>query len=594
MTTNLATDRSDPLIGTRIDNRYLVQRVLGRGGMGVVYAGLHEHLEREVAIKVLGPGIANEPVAVQRFLREARTASRLTHGNIVDVSDLGTLPDGRPYLVMARLHGEDLCALLQRCGPQTPQRTVELLRGAAAALDLIHAKGYLHRDVKPENLMHVVREDGSEAVLLLDFGIVGLVSPDNARLTAAGAVFGTPIYIAPEVIRGGAPSAVSDVYALATVAFELMTGLPPFTSANVFDLLQSKMMHAAPCMQDVAGFELPASIEQVIATALEREPALRQTSAGAFVSALDAAVKAVSPAQLQRMAAVLEQITYTRARPPTGTVDRLITESLLPAALSRDTEQRPPLVEPGPTAPLTPVAVSVTPRSPPQPPAATHVLVAPRSVDRHWLKLVVGFGVVLLLAIVVRAAWQDRRARIPESRLNRPRNEPELAAPDTGGPQPSAAAAAATVPTPTNPVSPPAPAAPAAPTPVVEPPPARATRLPRRPHQAAAAQTSAGKPPTSTAQADDARRLGANALVQQAQAELVKGHLSSATDLYQRATQLDPRSAAAFRGLGLVEERLGHTAEAVRALRRALILAPHESTNPLLEQRVRKLEGARP
>src|ERR1700759_4419256 len=200
-----STEIRDPLVGTRIDDRYLVRGVLGRGGMGVVYEGVHERLGRPVAIKVLGPGIAGDRTAVERFLREARTASQLTHGNIVDVSDLGALPDGRPYLVMAMLQGTDLCSLLQQRGPQTPRRTAELLRGAAAALDLIHAKGYVHRDVKPENLMHIVREDGSEAVLVLDFGIVGLISPEMQRLTAHGVVFGTPAYLSPEAIKGAPP-----------------------------------------------------------------------------------------------------------------------------------------------------------------------------------------------------------------------------------------------------------------------------------------------------------------------------------------------------------------------------------------------------
>src|SRR6185295_1326738 len=118
--------------------------------------------------------------------------------------------------------------MLYRVGPQAPERVVELLKGVAAGLDLIHAKGFVHRDIKPENLMYVVREDGSETVMLLDFGIAAAVMSNEPRLTGQGAIFGTPQFMPPEVCNGGMPDARGDVYALATVAFELITGVLPF------------------------------------------------------------------------------------------------------------------------------------------------------------------------------------------------------------------------------------------------------------------------------------------------------------------------------------------------------------------------------
>jgi eukaryotic-like serine/threonine-protein kinase len=329
--TTPALEVRDPLVGTRIDGRYIVVGVLGRGGMGVVYDGMHEQLGRSVAIKVLGPGVAGDANAVQRFLREARIASQLTHGNIVEVSDLGTLPDGRPYLVMAKLAGTDLSRLLEKQGPQTPGRTVELLRGAAAALDLVHAKGFVHRDVKPENLMHIVREDGSEAVLLLDFGIVGLASPDSQRLTAEGVVFGTPCYLAPEVVRGEAPSASSDTYALATVAFELMTGRAPFVSSNVMQLLQLKMSQDPPRMSVAAGFRVDPAVEAAVAKSLSRDPNARHRSPGAFISALAAATQA-APATANPDTQGLDPQARARLTQGTGELELSFDRSVAPPA----------------------------------------------------------------------------------------------------------------------------------------------------------------------------------------------------------------------------------------------------------------------
>src|SRR5215510_1311557 len=179
----------DSLIGSRIDGRYTVHRVLGAGGMGVVYEGVHDELGRSVAIKVLNAAWASDRTAVERFLREARTASSFSHGNIVDVTDLGRLPDGRPYLVMPRIVGVDLATLLAETGPQPAKRVGSLLSGVAAALDLVHAKGFVHRDIKPENMMYVVREDGSETVMLLDFGIAAAMMSSGPRLTRQGAIF---------------------------------------------------------------------------------------------------------------------------------------------------------------------------------------------------------------------------------------------------------------------------------------------------------------------------------------------------------------------------------------------------------------------
>jgi len=279
----------DSLLGTRIDGRYSVHREIGRGGMGVVYEGVHDDLGRPVAIKVLNLAWASDPTAVARFLREARTASSFSHGNIVDVTDLGRLPDGRPYLIMPKITGIDLAAMLTESGAQPAKRVAHLLVGVAAALDLIHAKGFVHRDIKPENLMYVVREDGSETVMLLDFGIAAAVMSNEPRLTGQGAIFGTPQFMPPEVCSGGMPDARGDVYALATVAFELITGVLPFGDDNMMRVLTEKLTQDPPTMSVASGVPFPAELEEVIARGLARDPRQRFAHASEFITALAAA-----------------------------------------------------------------------------------------------------------------------------------------------------------------------------------------------------------------------------------------------------------------------------------------------------------------
>ena len=286
-TANCAAE--DALIGSRIDGRYTLHRVLGQGGMGVVYEGVHDELGRAVAIKVLNAAWATDRTAVERFLREARTASSFSHSNIVDVSDLGRLTDGRPYLVMPKISGTDLATLLAENGPQPAKRVAALLAGVASALDLVHAKGFVHRDIKPENLMYVVREDGSETVMLLDFGIAAAVMSSGPRLTRQGAIFGTPHYLPPEVCTGERCDARGDVYSLAAVAFELITGSLPFGAEDIMQLMAQKVSFDAPTLAEVTGTAFPPELEQVIATGLARDPRFRYPSASAFVSALRAA-----------------------------------------------------------------------------------------------------------------------------------------------------------------------------------------------------------------------------------------------------------------------------------------------------------------
>ena len=291
----------DPLLGARIDGRYRIRAVHGRGGMGVVYSAVHEDLRRDVAVKVLDKSWATDRTAIERFLQEARTASGLSHGNIVDVLDLGRLPDGRPYLVMPLIIGSDLATVLAEEGPQHPKRVASLLGGVASALDLIHAKGLVHHDIKPENLMRVRREDGSETVVVLDFGIAGARFPLDGRGLE---LFdrGTPEFMPPEAAAGVVPDRRGDIYALATVSFELMTGRLPFESNDDAELATLKATRPPSSMTYASGMSFPLALEAVVARGLATRPAERYPTAGEFVRRLAHVAAQISDDFLSREA----------------------------------------------------------------------------------------------------------------------------------------------------------------------------------------------------------------------------------------------------------------------------------------------------
>jgi serine/threonine protein kinase len=280
---------SDPLIGVRIEGRYRVQRVHSRGGTSVIYSALYEERQREVAIKVLDASIAADPEAVQRFEIEARMGVALAHDNVISVSDFGRLADGRPFLVMPMITGMDMATLLAHQGPQHPRRVAALLKGVASALDLVHRRGCVHRDIKSENLMHVAHPDGSETAIVLDFGLASVRTAPTAVPYVDSS--GTPEFMAPEALAGEPLDHRGDVYSLATVAFELMTGSLPFESSDLDDLKHKKANEAPRTLWQAAGAEFPASIEEVMARALSRDRERRQTSAGAFVRELEAAAE---------------------------------------------------------------------------------------------------------------------------------------------------------------------------------------------------------------------------------------------------------------------------------------------------------------
>ncbi len=274
------TRRSSDYTGQTLGGRYQILRLLGRGGMGWVFLGKHVAVGRPVAIKIVDCERIAEREGYKRLFREARAAAAIGHPSIIDVLDVGTTPFGDPYLVMEYLDGEDLASLLRRVGPLSLSAACGVFEPILQALQVAHSRGVIHRDLKPANIYLVRREGSVPVVKLIDFGISKILdTPEQAKITAAGAMVGTPAYMAPEQARGEADvDARADLYAVGVMLYEVITGRLPFTGASYNDLIfkiLSEDIELPPSTRD----ELPDAARAVIQLAVSKDPAHRHQSA---------------------------------------------------------------------------------------------------------------------------------------------------------------------------------------------------------------------------------------------------------------------------------------------------------------------------
>jgi hypothetical protein len=266
--------------------RYRLEASLGRGGMAEVFRARDERLGRTVAVKVILPSFASEPHFAERFLREARMVASLEHPHILPVYDSGD-ENGVPYLVMPYLQGGTLVERMA-AGAVSPGSALRWIGELATALDAAHAHGVLHRDVKPANVLL----GAGDRALLADFGIAK--SGEAAtQLTATGGVIGTPTYMAPELAQGRPASPASDLYALAVLAYEMLTGAPPFSGESALSLLHQHVTTPPPSVRARAA--LPAELDAVFARALAKDPAQRPASARQFAQELEDALAPAAP-----------------------------------------------------------------------------------------------------------------------------------------------------------------------------------------------------------------------------------------------------------------------------------------------------------
>ncbi|MGE0403467.1 MAG: serine/threonine-protein kinase [Kofleriaceae bacterium] len=274
-----------PNPGDTVGN-YKVTEFLGEGGMGTVYRCEHVALGREYALKVLRSKVVErDPTAAQRFLREARTAARVRHPNIVDVFDYGTLADGRPYFVMELLEGESLADRVDR-GALPPADVVTIARQLATALCAAHDRGVIHADVTPSNVLVVSEPSSTEMhVKLVDFGLAELagesMQDDNPEF-----VLGTPAYISPEQLRGLSPTDRSDQYGLGAVIYELLVGRPPYQHPDLRTLCMMHITAPIPPVESPHG-PLPPKLADVVTTCLQKTPQARFPGMRALIAALD-------------------------------------------------------------------------------------------------------------------------------------------------------------------------------------------------------------------------------------------------------------------------------------------------------------------
>lgn len=274
----LVPKATDPLVGTVFADKYQILKVLGSGGMSVIYQARHKYMERICAVKLLHPFLLQDAAMFQRFQYEAKAASTLNHPNVVGVHDFGITSDGRAYLVMDYLSGEDLSSILEREIILPEPQAREIFRQACLGLDHAHSKGVIHRDLKPSNLFLEPQEDNTIIVKLVDFGIAKISTGQDGQqsgqnLTRTGEVFGSPLYMSPEQCAGKSLDARSDIYSFGCLMYEVLAGKTPLIGNTALDTMHMHLREE-PLRPSEAAPRIVISheLELVVMRCLEKRP----------------------------------------------------------------------------------------------------------------------------------------------------------------------------------------------------------------------------------------------------------------------------------------------------------------------------------
>jgi eukaryotic-like serine/threonine-protein kinase len=275
--------------GTVLAQRYVVERLIGVGGMGYVVRAKQIFTDQPVAVKLLLPERAQDRSVVARFLREARAAARLRSEHVCRIFDVGMLDDGVPYIAMEYLDGQDLSTVLKERGSLSVREAVACVRQACEAVAEAHDLGIVHRDLKPHNLFLSMRPDGTGSIKVLDFGVAKILDSETEQLqlTSDGAILGSPAYMAPEqMMSARTVDRRADIWALGVVLFELLGGRSPFVAPSINATCARVLTQPAPHLADL-GVKVPAGLETLIGRCLEKERERRLATVKELLAGLE-------------------------------------------------------------------------------------------------------------------------------------------------------------------------------------------------------------------------------------------------------------------------------------------------------------------
>jgi len=318
---------SIPAAGDLLLGKYRVERLLGRGGMGVVLAARHLELDEIVAIKLVLPNHAAGEEIVARFVREARAAAKIRGEHVARVTDVGRLENGVPYMVMELLDGEDLEKCVERAGPLSVAHAVDCVLQACEALAEAHGLGIVHRDLKPSILFLTTRVDGTPCVKVLDFGISKLTTGDQA-MTTTQQMLGSPLFMSPEQLNSARDVDIrTDVWSLGVIFYQLLTGVYPFVAETMPQLIAKIVLEPpAPVRQHRP--EVDPGLERVIMHCLEKQRAARIPDVATLAAALAPFASETGRSSVRRIFAIVERTTGSHRAVPVVTPHAPVAESV--------------------------------------------------------------------------------------------------------------------------------------------------------------------------------------------------------------------------------------------------------------------------